>query len=461
MMTVVPSVSVARRGMSLALRFALAGGFVMFCATLAVGYWVTERIEMAVVRNSANATAQYMESFISPLSQDLASADEISPGAHRALDEVFQNTALGERVVSYKIWKQGGRVVDASDHEVLGQTFEVSEGQAAAWRGEVDAKFDDLTGIEDAAEAAMGLPLLEIYSPIREVWSGRVIGVVEFYEVAHGLEASLVEARRRSWAAVAAVMLAIFGSLYGIVLQGSRTIDRQVEALRALGDHNTALRMRVQAAAARSAAMHDAGMRQLGADLHDGPAQLMGFVALRLDGLGRHLPDAERPELDEVRRAVQDAIREVRAISRGVALPDIAARDPCDILRGVIEAMEARSGQAITLDCVTDGLPPLDPAAKTCIYRFAQEGLTNAWRHAAGQQMALVLRGAPGRLVPSVLDRGPGFPDGDGVVSDTDPEGGMGLAGLRDRVEALGGTFETLNRPQGGAELRMTLEITT
>ena len=74
------------RNWSLSAQFALAGGIVMLCAMLVVGQWVAARIEETVVRNWANTTALYMESFISPLGQDLAAADELSPLAHRALE---------------------------------------------------------------------------------------------------------------------------------------------------------------------------------------------------------------------------------------------------------------------------------------------------------------------------------------------------------------------------------------
>lgn len=442
--------------LSLAAQFAWAGGIVMALAMLVVGQWVAARIEETVVRNWANTTALYMESFISPLSQDLAASDELTSLAHRALDEVFQSTTLGERVVSYKIWKQGGLIVDASDPAVMGKRFPVSEELQAAWQGRVSAELAHTGDAENAHEAAMGVPLLEIYSPVREVWSGKVIGVVEFYEKADALMADLSAARRNSWATVAVVFAAIALILWGIVARGSRTIEHQREAMQAqvaelaeLSDHNRALRLRVQGAAGRSAALHDQVLRQVGADLHDGPAQLLGYAALRLDGLP--VAGAAAPRLAEVDRAVKDAIREIRSISRGVSLPDIATRSPRAIVEGLAEAHRARSGAEVRVDCADTGLPPLDVAEKTCLYRFVQEGLNNAWRHAEGKGQAVRLAMAGEAVVLSVRDAGPGFP-----VGRANPDG-LGLAGLRDRVEALGGTFEMRNAAGGGAELRMTL----
>ncbi|MDP4033179.1 MAG: histidine kinase [Pseudorhodobacter sp.] len=457
------------RHWSLATQFLLAGGIVVLVAMVIMGSWVSARIEEGVVHNSANATAQYMESFISPLSQDLERSDTLSPGARRAMEEIFTNTSLGERVKSYKIWKQGGLVVESSDKSIVGQTFPESESLKRAWLGEVAAKFDMLSTVEDASPGAIGLPMLEIYSPIREVWSGKIIGVAEFYETAVDLRNDLADVRQRSWLTVAAMMLAIGALLYAIVLRGSRTIDhqrgaltRQLTALAELSDHNTALRLRVQGAAARSSAMNDQSLRQIGADLHDGPAQLLGFAALRLDDLRASVAGpAAQGDLDQIDRAVKDAIREIRSISRGLSLPDIEARDPCDVVRGVIDAHSARTGTEVALHCADNNLPPLSPAVKICLYRFVQEGLNNAWRYADGKGQEVRLGYDAGRLTLAVADRGPGFV---ASAESGEDDHGLGLVGLRDRVESLGGTLELRNRadlgdPAGGAEMMMILEL--
>lgn len=95
----------------------------MILAMILVGNWVSRRIEDAVVQISATSAALFMESFISPLSQGLAQTDTLSPPARQALAEIFDGTALGERVVSYKIWLPGGRIVHASDNPLAGRFF--------------------------------------------------------------------------------------------------------------------------------------------------------------------------------------------------------------------------------------------------------------------------------------------------------------------------------------------------
>ena len=106
--------------------------------------------------------------------------------------------------------------------------------------------------MESAKERARGLPLLEIYSPIREPWSGEVVAVAEFYEVATEITANLRAARFQSWLVVLAVAAATMALLSGIILRGSRTIQGQRQALTervaelsALLTQNRALRQRV------------------------------------------------------------------------------------------------------------------------------------------------------------------------------------------------------------------------
>lgn len=448
------------KDLTLATRFALAGGVVLVLSAALIGQFAARRIEAAVVRSTADATALFMDSVVAPLGQELSEENDLSPGARRAVSELLTGTPLGQRVISYKLRNRDGVLVAASDASLIGRDFGLSDEVAQALRGEVIAAFEDLEDEEDSGEAALGLPLLEIYSPIRAAWSGDVIGVAEFYEVATGLADDIAEARRNVWTAVVLILGCIGVALYLIVLQGSRTIvrqqgelARQLADLGALSERNTHLRMRIQQAAARATAMNETALRGIGADLHDGPAQYMGYAALRLDSLRALAPgEAAQREIDAVMTSVQDSIREIRHISRGLALPDIENRRPCEILQGVAEAHTARTGVPVAIDCSLPADLLLDPARRICLYRFAQEGLNNAWRHGQGLEITLSAAQINGGIRVAVRDRGPG-------VGTKRSEGGMGLDGLRNRVESLGGTVVLRDRDDvPGAELVMEME---
>ena len=443
--------------LSLAQQFALAGGLVMLLATGVVGFWVSGRIEDVVVRNTANATALYMESFIAPLSQDLATQDHLSSANLDALQRLLVETPLGQRVVSFKIWVKGARVIASSDPAIVGKTFVPTENLRLAWSGVVRADFNDLGDKENEAEREMNLPLLEIYSPIREKTSGSIIAVAEFYEIATQLKADLVRARLTSWAAVALVMAAIWGCLFAVVLRGSRTIDAQVVALTEMAARNVTLRLRVQGAAARFSALNDQALRRIGADLHDGPAQLMGFAALRLDALRKEAGAKAQVEINSIEKAVKEAMQEIRNISRGVSLPDIDRRPLLEVLHGLVDAHAARTGSEVSFRADLGGDQPLPLAVKLCVGRVVQEGLTNAWRHAGGQGQEVVIARDGDMLRVTVRDCGAGL----AVAPGPEDGYGLGLAGLAGRVESLGGQLNLRNRRDGvrGTELAMVIDL--
>ena len=460
-------------GLTLALQFAVAGGVVILAAALAVGSVVANRIEEAVVRNTANATALYMESFVAPITQDLTQQETLSTRSQKDMAQLLAQTELGRRVVSFKVWRKGGFVLDASNRALIGQSFAVSDNLRAAWGGQVTGEFEDTRDAEDAAEDAMGLPLLEIYAPVRHRTTGEVIAVVEFYEIAETLKDDIQRARALTWLWVVGILGVIGAALFLVVLRGSRTIDAQILALKDMSLRNLALRVQIQHASARSATLGERALRQIGADLHDGPAQLMAFAALRLDALkSQSADDRQRADLAEVAAAVSEAITEIRTLSRGLSVPDLDRRDMGEVLEGLADGHAARTGTAVRMTGGTGDLPDLPPALRLCIYRFVQEGLTNAWRHAGGRGQELRIGIQGGKLQLSVLDEGPGFaPHGpaEGTVAEAESvstEGPrLGLAGLKDRVEALGGRLDLLARtgpdglPAKGAELRMTIEI--
>jgi signal transduction histidine kinase len=442
---------------SLAQAFALAGGLVMVLAGMVVGFFVADRIEQTVVRNAANTTALYMQSFVAPLVQHLGPQQELPPDDLAAIENLLQGTPLGQRIVTFKVWAKGGLVIGASDPGLVGQTFEAAEDLRRAWGGEVQASFNHLGEDENKAESSLNVPLLEIYVPVRSVASGQIICVVEFYEVASQLQADLTRTLLLSWGVVLAVALLVGLSLFAIVLRGSRTIQAQVAELTDLSQRNIALRRRVQDGASRFAGMTDQALRRIGADLHDGPAQQIGFVALRLDALRRQVGNipAAQAEIDAIGQAVHEAITEIRTVSRGLSLPDIGRKPLTVLVRGLVDAHAARTHEEVRLTVRLDRDPPA--AVKTVVCRTVQEGLTNGWRHGQGAAQSVDLGLTGSRLVVAVRDRGPG--PGQAAVT-LDGMTGLGLPGLQGRAEALGGTVTLRAREDGpGAELVLELDL--
>ena len=332
-------------GLTLARQFLIAGSAVLVAGMLVIGIWVTRQIEEGVIRNSAAATALYVDSVIAPLFPNLGGSEVLSEGARRALDESLAQGELGRRLAFFKLWLDNGLVAYSSEPELIGKRFEPTDNLKEAWTGHVTAEFNELSADENKTERTSGLPLLEIYSPIREPWSGKVVAVAEFYEVAGELEDSLASARLRSWLVVASVTLCMIGLLSGIVFRGSRVITEQrraleerVSQLSQLLAQNEDLRLRVQGASGRAAALTERYLRRISADLHDGPAQLLALASLRLGSarVGAGADAGETDEIAQIRSLLDEAMREVRDISRGLTLPEIERMDLAALLGSVV-----------------------------------------------------------------------------------------------------------------------------
>ncbi|QKC87759.1 sensor histidine kinase [Mesorhizobium sp. NZP2234] len=436
--------------LSLALQFLVAGGFGLLAVMLVVGAWVTTQIRDGVMRNSAATTALYVDSVIAPLLPDLRKSEELSEAVKQALDETLGQGALGKRLVSFRLWRRDGTVLYAKDAALIGRRFNLTDNLRSAFQGNVTAQFDTFDE-DETKEQAVGTPLLEIYNPVREPWSGNVVAVTEFFEVASDFKATLASALLSSWLVVAGTTLTAFLLLSGIVLRASRTIDdqrgalrHQVSELQELVTQNSALRQRVQRASRRATALNERYLRRIGADLHDGPAQLVALAALRMDSPifsdDGHWTESRSAEVAMIRRTLEDAMREIRGICTGLVLPQIETAAAKEILRLAVDEHERRTGTSVTLT-MPKHLPEPGASEKISIYRFVQEGLNNAYRHGRAKDQTVRAGMKNGRLFVEVSDSGPGF--------DPARVEGLGLAGLRERVESIGGQFQTLTGAQG------------
>lgn len=446
------------KGPSLARQFLLAACGVLFFGMATIGFWVSGRIEDAVTHNAAAATALYVDSIIAPLTQELSTSNSLGDGARLALNETLSQGVLSEKMFAFKIWKPDGTIVFSDEKGATGRKFAMTDGLRAALAGDIHAEFDRLEGAENEMERRSGVPLLEIYSPIREPWSGAIIGVAEFYEIAGDLRAELNRARLQSWLVVGVVTLAMLSLLFIIVERGSRLItaqrkslDEKVATLSRLLSQNQALRHRVDLATHRTADLNERYLRRISAELHDGPAQLLAFSSLRLESIMS--ADADPQDRRRVQEALDEAMLEIRNICRGLTLPELEGLTVNEVLTKAVTAHESRTGTHVVLDSAA-GLPVLSSAETICIYRFVQETLNNAVRHADGVDQKIRATLSTLGVEISVSDNGPGFDTGAAA-------NGLGLIGLQERIAGLGGSLEIASAPSTGTRLTMRLPGST
>jgi signal transduction histidine kinase len=193
-------------------------------------------------------------------------------------------------------------------------------------------------------------------------------------------------------------------------------------------------------------------------ELHDETAQVLTAFSLELATLKKQLPGqagAARlvDRLLELSRQMSQGLYRLVSDLRPALLDDLGL---VPALQNLIDREGGRLGLRVSFE--TEGPAcRLDPLAETVLFRVTQEALTNVARHARVGQAGVRLVYAPGQVTLTVADAGSGF-DPDEALR---PPRGWGLAGMRERVESLGGRFHLQSAPGSGTTIQVTIPLPT
>ena len=223
-----------------------------------------------------------------------------------------------------------------------------------------------------------------------------------------------------------------------IVLRGLIGLHTAV-ARALLVDERSALRAQVsQLTESRSAAgeaeVHT--LRRLERDLHDGPQQRLVRLGMDISTAQRRLdddPTQARALLDEAWQQSQDALAEIRTLSRGIAPPILTEQG----LEAAVTALAARGSVPTSVDVEPVALTD---AGQNAAYFVIAEALANVEKHSRATQAAVEVRSLGALAVINVTDNG---------VGGASLARGQGLAGLADRLRGVDGTL-TVSSPDGG-----------
>jgi signal transduction histidine kinase len=244
----------------------------------------------------------------------------------------------------------------------------------------------------------------------------------------------------------------VAGDLWGVIIVAtcSEPLPTDTEArlagfteLAAIA--NAQAQAEVAASRARILAASDETRRRIERDLHDGVQQRLVTQALLLSGIRDRVPADVRGEVDQVRDDLAATRQELRDICQGVH-PAILVEVG---LGGAIRALARRSPLPVRVQLRTDRRLP--GSCEVTAYYVAAEAFTNAAKHADASAVDILIEEDGGTLRVQVRDDG---------VGGADASRGSGLTGLRDRVEAVGGSM-TVDSPAGaGTVLTVLLPVT-
>ena len=198
-------------------------------------------------------------------------------------------------------------------------------------------------------------------------------------------------------------------------------------------------------------------------ELHDIVSHSISVVTIQTQAVRRRLgPEhaAEAADLAAVEATAREALAEMRRLfgvlrTEGQQL-DLAPQPGLSELDRLVRQVGSGDMQ---VRLRVEGEPvPLSPGVDLAAYRIAQEGLTNALRHARASEAEVLVRYLPDRLDVEVEDNGRGLPPTRGA-NGTAPAGGHGLVGIRERVALYGGTVELVPSSSGGVRLAVSLPL--
>jgi PAS domain S-box-containing protein len=194
--------------------------------------------------------------------------------------------------------------------------------------------------------------------------------------------------------------------------------------------------------------MQDEERRRIAREIHDGLGQELAAAKMILDGiLVRNASPSVRQAGADASQLVDRAIQQVRTISHLLHPPLLDEVGLVSALRWFLEGLSDRSGIQIDLEVLPPDLSRLKPELETAIFRIVQEALTNMFRHSGARNGHVRLREADGRIVVTVCDDGKGIEE---QVVQLRPESvGVGIGGMRQRVNELGGQLRLANANPG------------
>jgi signal transduction histidine kinase len=199
--------------------------------------------------------------------------------------------------------------------------------------------------------------------------------------------------------------------------------------------------------------------KKVSLEIHDGPAQTLYSALFRLQtyqALLRDDPEKACEELNTAVASIRDTLQEIRRLIfdlRPMSLDEIGL---VPALRQYAEKVKTRHG--IRVEVKTRGRERRFPVSlETALYRIVQEALTNTWKHARATKASVTVSFDPRRCDIQIADDGVGF-DLAAVGANGQGEH-LGIAGIRERAEMIGGTLRIASAPGAGTTVIVSVPV--
>ncbi len=219
-------------------------------------------------------------------------------------------------------------------------------------------------------------------------------------------------------------------------------VTNEAQAQRKLQDSQRQL----QALSAQLLTLQDEERRRIARDLHDSTAQALSALEMNTTLLESTATGEKARKLASETAAISRQVcRELRNISYLLHPPLLEEEGLVFAIRWFAEGFTKRNNIPVFFD-VPESFPRLGASKETALFRIVQEALSNIYRHAGASKAWITLqRDEDGAVTLEIRDNGEGLPEGFSFAKSA----GVGLAGMRERLQQLGGTLEVESSPYG------------
>lgn len=191
-------------------------------------------------------------------------------------------------------------------------------------------------------------------------------------------------------------------------------------------------------------------------ELHDNIAQVLSAVTARISlAKDTAVPAWVRHELTDLREQLKSAIDDVRTLARELRPSILDHNGFAHALEKQVDTFRDRTRITLEMQVDPKAASILDSESLTHLFRLAQEALRNIEEHSEATRAWLRLAQRDGQMHLEIGDNGNGFTEQ--RVKDAQSEGHLGLLGMRERAELLGGSFLLEAAPSQGTSIRVTI----
>jgi signal transduction histidine kinase len=201
---------------------------------------------------------------------------------------------------------------------------------------------------------------------------------------------------------------------------------------------------------------------RLARELHDTLAHSLSALTVQLEAvrsLWEVKPEKAHAMLDHADETARTGLTEARRALRALRASPLQDVGLVAALRELAETAAERAGAALALDVPEQIRGTVSPVVEQGVYRIAQEALENIIRHAGARSLLLALEQREETLTLLVEDDGYGMGSGGAQHGEAGHGESLGIRGMRERANVIGGRLEIRNGEKGGTEVRLTVPI--